>query len=154
GQRQAAIRGIANGATSMTARQMGGRRVWSQRTIRLGMGLGLAVMVGCGLGACAPNIVNNGFVMDEDALAQIRPGAQNREQVAQMLGSPSSVAVSDDQTWLYTHRRTSQRVQFFDPTVLDQDVIAITFDPASGQVAEVRRLSLSDGQNVEPVDRI
>jgi outer membrane protein assembly factor BamE (lipoprotein component of BamABCDE complex) len=111
-------------------------------------------MLGCGLAACAPNIVNNGFVMDEDALAQIRPGAQNREQVAQMLGSPSSVAVFDDQTWLYIHRRTSQRLAFSEPTVLEQDVIAITFDPTSGQVAEVRRLTLADGQNVEPIDRI
>ena len=127
----------------MTARRIGGLRVWA-----------LAVGLGVALGACAPNVNNNGFVMDEDALAQIRPGAQNREQVAQLLGSPSSVAVFDDQTWLYIHRRTSQRVTFLDPTVLDQDVIAITFDRTSGQVAEVRRLTLADGQNIDPVDRI
>jgi outer membrane protein assembly factor BamE (lipoprotein component of BamABCDE complex) len=125
----------------MTQRRIGGLRIWA--------GLGLAI----GLGACAPTINNYGFVMDEDALQQIRPGAQNREQVSQMLGSPSSVAVFDDQTWLYIHRRTSQRA-FFDPTVLEQDVIAITFDRTSGQVAEVRRLSLTDGQNIEPVDRV
>lgn len=114
----------------------------------------LAIGLGVALGACTPTINNYGFVMDEDALAQIRPGAQNREQVAQMLGSPSSVAVFDDQTWLYIHRRTSQRVTFLEPTVLDQDVIAITFDRTSGQVAEVRRLTLADGQSIEPVDRI
>ena len=113
----------------------------------------MAIGLTGGLGACSPTITNYGFVMDEDALSQIRPGAQNREQVAQMLGSPSSVAVFDDQTWLYIHRRTSQRA-FLDPTVLEQDVIAITFDRTSGQVAEVRRLSLADGQNIDPVDRI
>jgi outer membrane protein assembly factor BamE (lipoprotein component of BamABCDE complex) len=114
----------------------------------------LAIVLGCGLGACSANINNDGFVMDEDALSQIHPGGQNREQVAQMLGSPSSVAVFDDQTWLYIHRRTSQRIAFFQPTVLEQDVIAITFDRTSGQVAEVRRLTLADGQNIAPVDRI
>src|SRR5262245_59540882 len=98
----------------MTARRIGKLRGWA--------GLGLAL----GLGACTPVINNNGFVMDEDALQQIRPGGQTREQVSQMLGSPSSVAVFDDQTWLYIHRRTSQRA-FLDPQVLEQDVIAITF---------------------------
>jgi len=124
----------------MTARRIGGLRA-------------LAAALALGLGACAPTINNNGFVMDEDALAQIRPGEQTREQVAQMLGSPSSVAVFDDQTWLYIHRRTSQTA-FFNPTTLEQDVIAITFDRSSGTVTEVRRLSLADGQNIEPVDRV
>src|SRR6266700_1718098 len=99
----------------MTAWRIGGLRVGA-----LAVGLGLA------LGACSPTINNYGFVMDEDALEQIRPGGQNREQVAQLLGSPSSVAVFDSQTGIYSHHRTSQRVTFLETTVLDQDVIAIT----------------------------
>jgi outer membrane protein assembly factor BamE (lipoprotein component of BamABCDE complex) len=138
--------GARVGASIMTAGQMARHRGWR--------GLGVAIALACGLGACSPTISNSGFVMDEEALAQIHPGGQNREQVAQMLGSPSSVAVFDDQTWLYIHRRTSQRLAFTEPRVIDQDVVAITFDRTSGQVAEVRRLTLADGQAIAPVDRI
>ncbi len=113
-------------------------------------GLGFATAT---LAACAPTIVNNGFMIDEDAVQQIQPGQQTREQVAQILGTPSSVAAFDDQTWLYIHRRTSQYA-FLDPQILDQNVIAITFDRNSGTVSGVRRLTLADGQAIEPVERI
>jgi len=122
----------------------------TRSALRRWTGLGMAAAL---LAACSPIIVNNGFMMDEDAIGQIRPGVQNREQVAQILGSPSSVAAFDDQTWLYIHRRTSQRA-FLDPVTLDQDVIAITFDRGSGTVSGVRRLTLADGQQIDPVDRV
>src|SRR5690606_8431773 len=60
-------------------------------------------LLGCSaallLGACAKDIVTHGYQVDQHRLAMIEPGVTSREEVARLLGTPSSIAPFDDQTW-------------------------------------------------------
>ena len=102
---------------------------------------------------CSKTQAVRGYVPDDELLAQLQPGQQTRDQVAQILGSPSSISTFEERndTWYYITRRTEQ-FAFFDEEVLDQRVVAIDFDE-DGRVQEVRRFGLEDGQEVNPVDR-
>ncbi len=103
------------------------------------------------LSACAPNIVQRGNLPDPELLSRIQPGSQTRNQVADTLGSPSSVATFGDEVWYYISSQT-QTIAFYEPEVLEQKVVAIAFDDA-GRVKSVRTYGLEDAREIEPVAR-
>ncbi len=100
------------------------------------------------LAACAPNVDQRGNLPGPDKLAQIHPGATTRDQVAKILGTPSSTGIFDDKRWYYISRRTSQ-VAFLDPDLLDQQVYIVNFDD-KGVVQGVDHKDLQDGREIEP----
>jgi len=103
-------------------------------------------------GACAPRVHNQGHEVDPERLAQVEPGKTNRDQVMEILGSPSSNSTFGPEIWYYV----SQQVHFtlfFKPEVNDRKVIAVEFDQ-DGVVSTVSTLGLADGRNVRPVDRV
>ena len=104
------------------------------------------------LSACAPIIVQRGNLPDPELLSRVQPGVQSRNQVADLLGSPSSVATFGDEVWYYISSQT-ETLAFYEPEVTEQKVIAITFDSA-GMVKTVRAYGLEDAQAIEPVARI
>jgi len=99
------------------------------------------------LAACAPRLDNHGNRPDTDALGEIKPGVDTRDDVALKLGTPSSIATFDESTWYYISKKT-ETVAFLDPKVLDQKVVAVKFD-ASGIVTDVDEYSLEDGKDVQ-----
>jgi len=103
------------------------------------------------LGACAPIVHTDGQIPDPVKLASIEPGVQTREQVAKLLGTPSSVTTFGDDTWYYISRRTS-RIAFLEPEVLEQRVVVINFDK-DGVVRGVRQYGLDDANKIAPVAR-
>lgn len=102
--------------------------------------------------ACAPNIVQRGNLPAPELLTKIQPGAQTRNQVADLLGSPSSVATFGEEVWYYISSQT-ETVAFYEPEITEQQVVAITFDDA-GKVKTIRTYGLEDAQKIEPVARI
>lgn len=113
---------------------------------------GLAVvMLALMLAACAPREIQTGFLPDEDRVGEIKTGVHDRDSIAQLLGSPTSVATFEDRTWYYISRR-SEKLAFLDAKTLDQQVIAIHFDD-SGIVKNVTRYSMEDGRVIDPVSR-
>jgi outer membrane protein assembly factor BamE (lipoprotein component of BamABCDE complex) len=111
---------------------------------RLALALALA-----GAAGCAPTVDQRGNLPDKDKLAQIQPGATTRDEVAKILGTPSSTGVFDSNSWYYISRKTKQ-VAFFNPDVLDQQVYVINFD-GRGVVASIDHKNLQDGRYIEPV---
>ena len=103
------------------------------------------------LAACTPALVIQGYVPDQATLAGVEKGVDNKDTVVTKLGSPSTIATFDDDTWIYVNKR-SEVFAFFEPTVLSQNVVAINFDP-EGRVEEIRRFTLEDGQLFDPVTR-
>jgi outer membrane protein assembly factor BamE (lipoprotein component of BamABCDE complex) len=103
------------------------------------------------LAACAPTLVVQGYVPDEETLASVQQGVDTKDAVVNKLGSPSTIATFDDDTWIYVNKR-SEVFAFFEPTVLSQNVVAINFDP-EGRVEEIRRFTLEDGRLIDPVTR-
>ncbi len=100
--------------------------------------------------ACQPTVDSRGYVPNPDALEQVQPGQQKAE-VQNLLGTPSSVTPFGEEVWLYISRKT-KTVAFFTPKVLEQNVVAVEFD-RSGVVTDVRRYTLADGKTIEPVGR-
>ena len=80
-----------------------------------------------GLGACVATVDQRGNLPEPDKFAQIHPGTTTKEQVAKILGTPSSTGIFDDKNWYYISRRTKQ-IAFLDPDVLDQQVYIVNFD--------------------------
>jgi outer membrane protein assembly factor BamE (lipoprotein component of BamABCDE complex) len=104
------------------------------------------------LAGCAPTIQQEGNVPDADQVVQINPGVDDKTRVTQVLGSPSTVSSFEDRTWYYISRRTEQTA-FLDPQVVEQEVLAISFD-SQNIVQDMKVYGLEDGRMVAMVDRV
>ena len=104
------------------------------------------------IAACSPIVDSRGNLPEAEDVDKIRVGASTKDEVATVLGSPSSVATFDPNTWYYISKRT-ETVAFFRPEVLDQKVLTIRFDEA-GLVREVSQSGKEAGEEIEPVDRV
>ena len=100
--------------------------------------------------ACAPTVDIAGYVPNETMIAEIVSGETTRETVLTVLGSPSSTATFDTDSWYYISR-TTETLAFFDATVLDQTVLAVDFDEV-GVVTGLRRYTLDDARDIVPAD--
>lgn len=109
------------------------------------------VAVALSVVACSPRIDSRGNLPDPDKLAEIKPGKHSRGDVAEILGSPSSIGVFDQETWYYISKRT-EAVAFFEPEVAERQVIIVRFNK-KGVVTGVETLGLEQGHGVDPVDR-
>lgn len=115
----------------------------------------LAALLTTPLMACVARVSTQGFIPDEEQVAQIQVGVDGPRDVMEILGAPPSSApfsVDNTRTWYYIMRRT-KRESFFDEEVLDQRVLAVLFDD-QGLVSGFRRYELADGRLIEPVDRV
>lgn len=119
------------------------------RTVTYGLAA-LAIVVA--VGACTPMTTTQGNALDPKLVGEIKPGQHNRAQVARLLGTPSSMATFDKNTWYYISKNTEQ-VAFFQPTTVEQKVIVIKFD-ADGIVTTVSEYNGDTAREVETVDRV
>lgn len=101
--------------------------------------------------ACAPMKETRGYVPDDVLLGELRPGVHDKNSVASLLGSPSSVGTFDSATWYYITRKTEQ-LAFFAEEIVDQQVVAVDFDD-EGVLTGVRRFTLDDANDVQLVER-
>src|SRR5262245_19274947 len=88
-----------------------------------GIGAALALAVA----ACTPRIDQRGNKPDEEQVVLINPGVDDKTRVAELIGTPSTISTFDDRTWYYISKRT-ETTAFFDPDVVDQEILAISFD--------------------------
>jgi outer membrane protein assembly factor BamE (lipoprotein component of BamABCDE complex) len=101
--------------------------------------------------ACSPIVDSRGNLPEGEDLEKIKVGATSKEQVASLLGTPSSVATFDANTWYYISKRT-ETVGFFRPDVIDQKVLTVRFDEA-GVVKEVAQVGKDVAAEIDPVSR-
>jgi len=100
------------------------------------------------LAACNVPVDQRGNLPDEANLSQIKPGETDKATVTRLLGTPSSVAAFDANTWYYVSQKT-KTVAFFRTDVLDQEVVSVTFNQ-DGVVKTVDTHGLQDAQAVTP----
>lgn len=103
------------------------------------------------LGACQPRVDTHGFMPNPELIEQVEPGLVSKLDVADILGSPSTIATFDQDTWYYITQKT-QNFAFFKPQIIDQQVLVVSFDEAE-MVASINRYSIEDGLIVDPVSR-
>jgi outer membrane protein assembly factor BamE (lipoprotein component of BamABCDE complex) len=102
--------------------------------------------------SCSPSVEQRGNLPNADKMSEIHAGSTTKDEVAKILGTPSSVSVfNNDKSWYYISRRTAQTA-FFEPDVLDQQVYVVNFDD-QGVVKAVDHKVLEDGKEITPVAR-
>lgn len=111
----------------------------------LGLGLALA------LGACTKDVQVHGNIPDPEQIAAIEPGLATRQEVLQILGSPSTISTFLDRRWYYIGEKTTQ-FAFMTPDVLERSVLVVAFDEG-GTVERTQAYTLEDGRVVDPVTR-
>lgn len=100
------------------------------------------------LAACSIPVDQRGNLPEKESLEQIKPGVTDKATVTRLLGSPSSIATFDPDTWYYISQKT-KNVAFFKTELIDQEVVAIDFDK-EGLVRDVRHRGMEDRQDVTP----
>ena len=130
------------------------RRRHNRRAPRLGRAapglafLGLAALV---LAACSGEVIIRGNMPDPELMAEISPGQDSRNDVAEKLGSPSALSTFMDNKWYYIGQKY-QQFAFFEPDILERSVFVVSFGSA-GIVDDTAMFTLEDGTIINPVSR-
>lgn len=108
----------------------------------------VALLTAVMLGGCTMSPDLRGNNPDKKLLASIKPGVTDKASVTKLLGSPSSVATFDADTWYYISQEL-QSVAFFKPELRDEKVVTISFNN-KGIVQKIAYLDMKDHRDVEP----
>ncbi|NBX65815.1 MAG: outer membrane protein assembly factor BamE [Proteobacteria bacterium] len=90
------------------------------------------------LTACAPTRNTNGMYLDEVDITKLQAGTSTRADVLQTLGTPSTTAVFDENTWYYVGQKTEKNA-FFDAKVTDKKVYEVKFNE-EGVLASIQQV--------------
>lgn len=101
-----------------------------------------------GLAACSPQVSQHGYTVDEAAVQRIVPGITPREEVARLLGSPSTLATFEDNRWYYVTQK-QERLSFYQSEITEQSVLTIAFDDR-GIVQDVRQVTMDEAMKIDP----
>jgi outer membrane protein assembly factor BamE (lipoprotein component of BamABCDE complex) len=101
-------------------------------------------LIASGLGACTPIASYQGFQAVEGDPHQVTVG-QSKSEVMEKLGSPSTVAALDPNTWFYISQ-ISDSMAFRRAVIRKRDVVAIRFNKDDQKVAAVDAYTLKDGK--------
>ncbi len=102
--------------------------------------------------ACSKDINVRGNLPDEEALSQLSPGNQTRQDVEQILGTPSHKAIFDNEKWFYISSQTTQ-FAFYPIEELKRNITVVEFDQR-GILKDISKLNIEDGKNVVLSEKI
>ncbi|MGA0924500.1 MAG: outer membrane protein assembly factor BamE, partial [Lutimaribacter sp.] len=91
---------------------------------KIGAVLCLIVLMGC-----SATYRNHGYVPSEDELAALELGKDTRDSVIEAVGAPGFGGVLDSSAFYYVQTRVKNEM-FYEPTSVDRQVVAISFDSA------------------------
>lgn len=101
------------------------------------------------LGSACSRVTNTqGYIVDEELVAAVAPGIDNKESVTKTLGRPTIVSEWDDNSWYYVSRTTKQ-FAYLRPRPTEGSLLVIHFTP-EGTVREVEQRGLEQIANIEP----
>ncbi len=97
------------------------------------------------LGGCQYFRVNQqtrGNLVDKIDYSQLVPGTSTRADVTSLIGSPTTRATFDDNTWIYVGMRTEPTIGGF-PAIDKEQVLILNFDP-NGTLQTIHRTTKKD----------
>ena len=100
---------------------------------------------------CQGRIDVRGNLPNPDLLQDIEIGHITKNEVVELLGSPSSISPFSGDTWYYISERT-KTVAFFEPEILKRKVIVIMFDQ-KGVARELKSYGIEDARRIQMVER-
>ncbi|MEM6812412.1 MAG: outer membrane protein assembly factor BamE [Pseudomonadota bacterium] len=77
--------------------------------------------------ACTPTQSNRGNMVEEFRKSELVEGISTRQNVLRSLGSPTTTAPFDDNTWYYIGQKMEQK-GIFTPEVTEEKIVVATFD--------------------------
>jgi outer membrane protein assembly factor BamE (lipoprotein component of BamABCDE complex) len=80
-------------------------------------------------GGCTPVTATRGNMLEDYQVASVSPGVDTKAEVMRKLGSPTTMAPFDDNTWYYLGQRTEKRA-VLDPKITEERVYKATFNTA------------------------
>ena len=101
---------------------------------------------------CETIVDTRGFAATPGSLEKLETGTQSREDVVRLIGSPSTVATFNPNVWYYITQK-QEYYAFFRPTMLEQNVIQLSFNE-SGRLTAIKKYELSDSRDIAMVSRI
>lgn len=108
-----------------------------------------AILIAVAVAGCTRIQDRQGYITDEELVAAVAPGVDNKQSVEKTLGRPTFAGKWDANTWYYLARSTRQ-LAFLRPKVSAQDMLRISFD-ANGNVIDVKRDStLTQLADIDP----
>ena len=114
--------------------------------------LAAAIVLGASVGGCLlGEDLQRGYVIDEAAVARVKPGT-SAEEVLKTLGTPSTVSTVGNKSWYYISQTATRRLHFMGESVTSQRVLAVYF----GQGLRVERVALyglQDGRLFDFISR-
>ncbi len=113
--------------------------------------LASAAVLGLSVAACVGEEFHRGYLVDQSALAQVKPG-MSAEQVLQTLGTPSTESTVGNRNWYYISQTSRRPVQILGETVTDQRVTAVYFTP-NLRVERVALYGIQDGRVFDFISR-
>lgn len=103
------------------------------------------------IAACTETVNTRGQVILPSRLAQIQPGTTTRQDVMQLLGSPSTLGTLNNNRWYYVTSTVGSTS--FDPYDLkSRQIVIIDFDPKTDIVVSMSEKGKSDGKEVAPTE--
>mgnify|MGYP000290544164 CR=1 FL=1 len=101
--------------------------------------------------ACIPMVDTRGHTTEAEDFKQIIIGQSRTDDVAAILGNPTTRSTFGEEIWYYINER-KETYGMFAPEVADQNVTAIYFG-ADKTVASIEQYKKEDGKNVELVSK-
>ena len=115
--------------------------------------------------ACTPTKTNRGNIVDDFRMEELTPGVSTRTNVLKSLGSPTTKAPFDENTWYYIGQKMEKK-GIFDPKVVEEKVVVATFDDKGilqalnnvesdrFDIPKVRRKTPTGGNEVTALEQI
>ncbi|MBL8552402.1 MAG: outer membrane protein assembly factor BamE [Hyphomonadaceae bacterium] len=102
--------------------------------------------------ACSPTRASHGFISESEETPQVQVGVDTKSTVLTRLGTPSTTAAFDEDSWYYISS-VDQRFGFGRPKTVEREVLVVRFD-AADNVSAVDRFGLDRGQVVSYSDDV
>ncbi len=112
------------------------------KTIILTTALSLTLLT-----ACTPVAATRGNLLEDYQMKEVLPGIDGKDDVVRKIGSPTTVAPFDDNTWYYMGQKTKKK-GILDPKVVQEKIVMVHFD-ADGKVGSITERR--DGRQEVPI---
>ena len=129
------------------------RLSWKAMTkaMPLAVWLGAASLGLTSCGVFAPPLQVRGNRIDADDLVSLTPGTSTRADVTALVGSPTTRAAFEDNTWIYISSITFNRIART-PGIEDQFVVVMNFND-QGVLSGIETRTMDDALPVQVVAR-
>ena len=113
-------------------------------------GAAIVLLTAVSLSACGTPPIQHGYVLSEEALAQV-PVGSSREQGLLVLGSPSTTSALAGDSFYYISQ-TIDESPIMGRSITEQRVLAVYFDE-KGLVKQISNYGLQDGKVFDFIER-